>query len=125
MGKYEKPIIMESADLAEGVFFASGDSGNTISVAISMDEQGGFSIVHVIFTNTGSQPFNLNKFVLTFNKDIAFITPPAAYNVSASCDGKVITGIPVNSVIDANDSYTFIAHLNQCGLVVDSYQINP
>ena len=122
MGKYEKPIVVENADLAEGVFLGSGN--NNIDVTIEMTEQG-FTIVHVTFTNNGSQEFHLNKFVLNFNKDVSFITPPAAYNVSASCDGRTITGEPVNSVIDAGESYTFIAHLNQSGLVVAGYQINP
>ena len=122
MGKYEKPVVMEKAELAEGVFLASG--GNGLDVKIEVVEQG-FTIVHVTFTNKGSEDYNLNKFILTFNKDVSFNTDPQASNISATCSGREIIGIPNDSVIWAGDSYTYIAHLGQTGLVLQSYQINP
>ena len=123
MSKYERPVVMTNDDLAEGVFLASGDTNNNLEVEIFYTPGPTGFIIHANFINKGSEPFELKKFVLTFNTTVTqSSTAPARDNVTVS--GNTIT-VEYNDEIRGEDRYDFSLPLNETPTDIPSCSVNP
>lgn len=97
MDTYTKPVILLNEDLSEGVFAASGNSANCLSVTPWLDGQDGSGNYRIVFKveHTGHQSYG-QTIVATLS--IPFTVVETDGTVSASVSGNVLTLVRDNQL---------------------------
>lgn len=98
MKEYERPVVLLNADLAEGVYTASGVS--CLSVSSWLDGTDGSGIYRVVFKveHTGHQSYGQTvTAVMSTNVSIA----EAPEDVTAEASGNIVTLVRNNQLNDA------------------------